>query len=150
MAIKALNLTRTRKFISKSDTGPDAEKTVWLLGTLSSRDIGRIRDSASSFEIDTSQKGADGKSTSPDKMTTNVERSKMNMEAVRLGLRGWENFLDDDGEPIKFVTKKLDIGGKVREVIPMDVLDIIPADLITELADALLGANTPEETDAGN
>lgn len=144
MAIKALNLTTTRKYVSKLDDGNDP--TVWHLGTLSSRDVGTIRDSATeiSFSGDDEERAAEG-------IKTSVSRTKMNMEAVRRGLKDVENFLDDNGKPVEFKLVMRDIGGGVkRKVVPNEFLDMIPLPVIEELSDQIMGDNTQAEEEAGN
>ena len=144
MAIKALDLSKTRKYVSKLDSGDDA--TVWHLGTLSSRDVGHIRDSATeiSFSGDDAKRAEDG-------IKTSVNRAKMNVEAVRRGLKDVENFLDDKGKPIALKLVERDIGGGIKKaVVPNEFLDMIPLPVIEELAEEIMGDNTKAEDDLGN
>lgn len=156
MAIKALDLSKTRVYVSKLDTGDDPTK--WHLGTLSSRDKGAIRDSATSFSFSNDDlarakaRAAGDTSVSDEDSTldTKVERSKMNFEAVRRGLVGWENFLDDNDLPIPFRTVVRDVGGGVKKsVVPNDLMDRIPLDVIDELATQIMDGLAKDE-DAGN
>lgn len=158
MVIKALDLSKTRVYVSKLDTGDDPTK--WHIGTLSSRDKGAIRDSATSFSFtndDIARAKARAAGDAPDAdddndntLDTKVERSKMNFEAVRRGLRGWENFLDGSGQPIPFKTVLRDVGGGVRKsVVPSDVMDLIPLEIIDELASQIM-ADFSKDDDAGN
>lgn len=143
MAIKALDLTKTRDFVSKLDDGDDP--TIWKIGTLSSRDVGQIRDSVTSitFKADANA----GQETEQD-INTNINRSKMNFEAVRRGLKGIENFLDHEGNAIPFKLVTRDVGGGVKKsVVPNSILDQIPLSVIEELADEILGDNMSEEDD---
>lgn len=143
MAIKALDLSKTREYVSKLDDGDDP--TVWKIGTLSSRDVGQIRDSVTSitFKADANA----GQETEQD-INTNINRSKMNFEAVRRGLKGIENFLDVEGNAIPFKLVTRDVGGGVKKsVVPNSILDQIPLAVIEELADEILGDNMAEDDD---
>jgi hypothetical protein len=157
MAIKALDLSRTRTYVSKLDDGDDPTK--WHIGTLSSRDKGAIRDSATSFSFSSDDldrakaraAGEDAPATDEDAgLETKVERSRMNFEAVRRGLKGWENFLGPDGQPITYKTVLRDVGGGVKKsVVPNELMDLIPLAVIDELASEIM-ADTATAADAGN
>jgi len=157
MAIKALDLNKTFPYICKDDD-PD-DPTKWIIGTLSSRDKGSIRDSATSFtfseeDLERARERKEGKEAEGEAggTTTRLEKSKMNFEAVRRGLKGWENFLDGNGTPIPFKTVLRDVGGGVkRSVIPNEIMDTMPLSVIDELAEAIMdGLSSDEEADAGN
>lgn len=160
MAIKALDLGKTTKYVSKEDTGDDP--TIWLLGTLSSRDKGAIRDSATSFSFTNDdlarargESVGDGEDATLD---TKIERSRMNFEAVRRGLVGWENFIGPDGNALTFKRVSRDVGNGVkRDVVPNDIMDTIPLAIIDELAEQIMkdvgnereGKNSPAPSSDG-
>lgn len=159
MAIKALDLNKTFPYVC-ADDDPD-DPTTWMIGTLTSRDKGAIRDSATTFTFsNTSLKAAEGSGKGDEDdgnakdggTTTKIEKSKMNFEAVRRGVKGWENFLDGDGKPIPFKTVIRDVGGGVKKgVIPNDLMDRIPLNILDELAGIVMdGYSKDEEEDAGN
>lgn len=157
MAIKALDLNKTRTYTSKLDTGDDP--TIWVLGILSSRDKGAIRDSTTSFSFSNedlaraAKIGSGGEFDADDDSTldTKVEKSKMAFEAVRRGLKGWENFIGSDGNAIEFKTVIRDVGGGVKKsVVPNDLMDMIPFAVIEELADQIMDDSSAGEDDAGN
>lgn len=156
MAIKALDLGKTRKFVSKLDDGDDP--TIWHIGALSSRDKGAIRDSATSFsfsndDLARARAASKGEPVPEDEdatLDTKVEKAKMEFEAVRRGLKGWENFLGPDGNAIPYRTVVRDVGGGVKKsVVPNDLLDMIPLAVISELSTAIMDDNSAEDTDAG-
>lgn len=146
MAIKALNLSQTRDYVSKYDDGD--EPTIWKLGTVSSRDVGAIRDSVTSFSF----KGGDkGEGDTEAEVDTKIEKSKMNFEAVRRGLKGVENFMNAEGHAIPFKLVVRDVGGGVkRSVVPNDFLDCIPLAVIEELAGEILKENLEEHAEDEN
>lgn len=150
MAIRALDLSGTRRFTCKDDKD---DPTIFTLGTLSSRDKGAIRDAATSVSIDApdpADKGKNGKSK-VDKINTTIERSKINFEACRRGIKGWENFIHPvTNQPVPFETVEREIDGKPRAVVKPELLDIIPLDVILEIGDAILGDEADLAGDLGN
>lgn len=142
MAIKALDLAKTIDVIAPGDDPKDP--TVWKVGVLTSRDVGAIRDSVTSYTFKTAAEG-DARD-----MTTSVSRSKMNFEAVRRGLKGWENFIGPDDKPVEFKTHQREIDGKQREVIRPELLDLIPLPVINHLADVIMRDNEMTEDEMGN
>lgn len=146
MAIKALDIGKTRTYVCKDDDPNDP--TTWTIGTLSSRDRGAIRDASTSFNFSQEELEAeDGDAQS--KVSTTVAKSKSDREAVRRGVKGWENFIGPDGTPIQFKTVIRDVDGSKRSVIPNDLLDIIPLDTLSELAGEVMGAE-PTGDEMGN
>lgn len=146
MAIKALNLTHVRDYVCKDDDPSDP--TVWKLGTLSSRDVGAIRDSVTRVSFNPRSAGSE----SDDNYTTTVERSKMDMEAVRRGLKGVENFIDPEtNQPVSLKLVLRDVGGGVKKsVVPNEFLDRIPTDVLRELSEQIMGSNEMEPEAEGN
>ena len=153
MAIKALDLTATRDYICEDDNLDDP--TVWKLGTLSSRDVGTIRDSATQISFgrnDTSKGKGDSETAADTDIKTAVNRAKMNFEAVRRGLKGAQNFLDENDQPIHVKLVIRDVGGGVKKsVVPYEILDRIPLSVVEELADQIMEDNMLEDgEEAGN
>ena len=146
MAIRALDLSKVEDFTVSTDDGDDP--TIFKVGVLTSRDVGRIRDSVTniSFKSGGKDKGDDDEQD----INTSIERSKMNFEAVRRGLRGWENFIGSDDKPVEYKTHVREIDGKQRTVCRPELLDMLPLPVITELADKILGDNEVSEDDLGN
>ncbi|MBL4693290.1 MAG: hypothetical protein JKY92_08190 [Magnetovibrio sp.] len=146
MAIKALDLTKTKVVSSKYDTEKDeTKKTKFKVGVLSFRDVGRIRDLVTSITVNAAQE-EDG----TDEVLTNIERSKMQFEACRRGIRGWENFMGPDDKPVKFKTQTREVDGASREVVPDDLLNMIPLQVIVELSDIVMSDNDITEEDVKN
>jgi len=144
MAIKALDTTITHLHVCKDDDPQDP--TTWKLATLTSRDVARIRDGVTSFEL-TPSEDEDAKGTTK----TSIEKSKLTFEACRRGIVGWENFLHPTtNEPIKFEDQAREIDGKQRRVVKPELLDMIPLEVLEELADVIMGVNEPKEGELGN
>lgn len=145
MAIKALDLSKIHEHVSIHDDDKDPKTaTVFKLGVLSSRDVGRIRDTVTSVTISTTRSGDN------DDVNTSIEKSKMNFEALRRGLKGWSNFIGPDDKPVPFATHSRDVDGRQREVVRAELLDLIPLIVVEELAELILADNQATETDLKN
>jgi hypothetical protein len=148
MPVRALDLSQRFDHISEFDDATDPDvATIWHLGVLSSRDVGRIRDMATSLKFKT---GVKEDEATDDDVETSIARAKMNFEAVRLGLTGWSNFLDANGNTLDFKTVKRDVAGRKRDVVPDELLDMIPLDVIEELANLIMGQNVMADNEPGN
>jgi len=67
------------------------------------------------------------------------------LDIVRFGLKGWQNFLGADGKERPFKTKRLSRGGKSYEVVSDESLAYLPVRVIRELADVILNWNQLSE-----
>lgn len=86
--------------------------------------MGHIYDNASAL---TGRQGSD-------EVGIQTRVNKTNIEAVRHGLAGFENFCDAKGQPIKFSTKTIDVNGRDYKVASDDVLNALGIQLVQELA----------------
>lgn len=135
MAVKALSLGSTRKYELKSDPdrGTDGA-TRFIIGTLDSRTVGRINDAATTMHVNPSR---------PDEeIETSINTSVRNFMACEFGLRGWENFKDDKGNDIKFRTVSRRHGGQSYAVVDPEIMNLLPYDVVAELANEVLSDNT--------
>lgn len=141
MAIRALSLASVRHYQSKYDEarGTD-DATVFDLGTLDSRIVSRIRDNATKFVVD--QHAPD------EEVETSIQQYGSAYETVQYGLRGVSKLLDADGNEVAFVTKSRRHGGVSYPIVSDEVMAVIPADVIKELADEILKGNVLEEAAA--
>lgn len=146
MAVKALNITDTKEFISKHDdarTEADGA-TVWVIGALDSATMGRIRDSSTVVSMG-------GDDAEDGRFETAVAMNRMNAEAVAAGLRGFRNFLDPvTSDAVTYKTVERDFPGGKRRVVHPDVMRVIPLDVIADLAAAVRGFNEAAEGEPGN
>jgi hypothetical protein len=144
MPIVGLSLATTREYQSMYDSAkgtPDA--TVFMLGTLDSRVMGVIRDKASSTIIH-------GRNTDDQRVETKLALSEVNADTVRFGVKGWRNLKDAEGNDLAFKTIRQMVGGKVYQVIPDDLLMLIPNQVIDELASEIRGDNEATEDEIKN
>lgn len=147
MAITALDFSTTKRHICSFDKGEPP--TVFEYGTLTSGDVGAIRDAVTKITFKGDLKDSEVDEEGRD-FTTQVNTSAMNREAVRRGLRGWENLMDSKGKPITFKTRTREIDRVQREVVPDDLLNLLPLPVIAELGEKILEENSLKEEDSGN
>jgi len=71
-------------------------------------------------------------------------------DVVRFGLRGWENFKNDQGEDIIYESKEYDtkVGKRVGMKVPL--LDHFAKEWLTELANEILDENQIKDEEAKN
>lgn len=80
---RALSADRTIPYVLKDDrTLPDDLQTTFQLEPLSIRDYERLQDRIAFIE----------------KKQTNIRSGSYDLDAVRIGLKGWERFWDGDPE----------------------------------------------------
>lgn len=93
----ALSLNEVREYQLKSDRLPsgetDPDGTVFLLGQLTPKDEANIMDKLTSIPV--RRDGAEASDAS-------INLGSQINEALRLGLRGWRNFLDENGNDVPF------------------------------------------------
>lgn len=145
MPIKAINLEKRIRVVSKYDAAQSEADgaTVWVIGALDSATYTRIKDSLTTMSF------ASGADDAPDTKMS-VAMGRMNYELVAAGLRGWENFLDEKDAIIAFATQKRDGLGGLREVVRDDLMKLIPAAIIEELAAHVKTFNTLSQDELGN
>lgn len=127
MSIIGLSLEATRPYQSRLDPakGTD-EATVFRLGTLDSRIMGKIRDLATTINVDPSQPD--------DEVETSINQNEVFFQTVSYGLKGWEKFKDKNGNDIEFATITRRHSGQVYQIVDPDKLKLLPQSIIVELA----------------
>lgn len=63
--------------------------------------------------------------------------NKTNVEAVRFGLRGWDNFQDAKGKQVKFAKETISKNGKTYEVVAPECMNCLDVELVQELAERI-------------
>lgn len=116
--------------------------TVFVLGTVSPRIQGIVADKATRFVADPK--------TVQEEMSMDFAPNQANYDLVRYGLRGWKNFVDDQGLPIEYKTTKRNLGGVQLDAVVEDAMSAMKLEWITELADQLRRINEVSETEAKN
>lgn len=76
--------------------------------------------------------------------------NQTNIDAVRFGLAGFENFSDASGNPVKFKTVKDNVNGREYDAVATDVLNTLGLELIGELASQIKSASEVSAEEAKN
>jgi hypothetical protein len=141
--ITGIKLDATRKYVSKLDPSKGTkDETVFEIGTLDSRIMGRIMDKATTITVDPARP--------EDEVSTQVNSSEAAFETVMYGLRGWSNFQDGDGNDIEFKTVKRNHGGASYKVADEALIKLLPRAVIIELAEEIRKDNELTETETKN
>jgi hypothetical protein len=122
--IKGISLSETIDFTSKYDKSDP--KTIWKLGAINSDVYAYLGQKANTNSLEA--------------MT----------EAVRYGLRGFENLTDEHDNPVKFSTISRPLGECNYNVVSGHILRIIPIEVITELGAEILNLTKIDRTEAKN
>ena len=139
MAIKALTLSSVKLIESESDPAKGtADATRFTIGAIDAFVSAYVFDRTLTF----TEADAGGIATAQVKM------SEANLEAVRFGLRGWENFKDQSGNDVPFTTSDRIVMGKKYVAVADDCLALLNQDLVRELAAAIRRINEVGPDDA--
>lgn len=133
MSIIGISKFETSDYISSGDPArSEAEgATIFILGSLDVDSRAQIQDNTVSYEADESGK-----------MNMRLAPAARMLMAVRLGLRGWRNFKDENGNDILFETVDRVINGKLSKVVSDKALGHLPSSLIIELGNQIIEKNT--------
>lgn len=136
MAIVGISRFETEKFFSERDKEKETEFTI---GSLDVDMKARLSDKMYSIGI----QGVSG-------MGIGTNKNVVYLEAVRYGLRGWNNFKDSKGKPLEFKTKEWMVYGKPYTIVDDDSLQMLPSWLISELGRKILDRNEVDVALKGN
>jgi hypothetical protein len=138
MAFTGVDVYAVRQYTSPND--PDKENpTVFDLGALDARIMAHLKDSHMSTEV----------TDSGPKM--NIGSAAFSYDVVRFGLKGMRNFLHPQtGKEVKFDVKSISIRGRNYEGVSDQVMDLLPAALIAELASEIMTQNKLGEEEQKN
>lgn len=137
--ITAIDIDATREYTCKAERElPEAERTVFKLGTIDSITMGKLDRMDVEFNSETNDT----------KVQANILGREI--EFVRHGLKGWTNFKDSKGVEVQenFITVGR-VGGSVKQLHD-DVLRRIPVAVIKELAQAIREQNVIGEPERKN
>ena len=137
--IKGISLGETSWFTCKDDR---ENPTRWKIGVIDALVMAEIQDLITVFEPDYSNMEGPAKS----KLCLNRVKS----EAVRYGLKGWENFVDSTGSAVPFRTERRTMGGRTVDALPDELMQMIPFVIVTEIGDKILTMNRLNEGEVKN
>lgn len=141
--MKAINAVETKEHVSKYETDKD-NPTVWILGTINQQMRDKIDDTATSYEIDPAGP-QDGKARAV------FHFNRIKTDLVRIGLKGFRNFIDPQTDTeIEFKTVATPRFGTSVNIVAEDVLNKIPREVISELADLIDKLNKLSEEEIKN
>ena len=124
--ISGIDTGLSKDYISKYDT--EEPKTVWKLGVLSSYAFAYVGS----------------KISDPSQSVNGM------IEIVRIGLLGFSNFKDKDGNDVEFTTKSKEIGQRSFKIVSDNIINIIPIDIIIELGGEILKITNLTEQEIKN
>lgn len=124
---------------------PKPGATVWLLRALTSREDGALQDAIYDLSRTRARQGEAGDAQVDMNMV--ISPSNLRRNRTRIGLVGWENLFDAEGNPIEFVAEELVLGARTFKAAPDAVVDMMPTTLISALAAQVekLSSVTPTE-----
>jgi len=101
MGFRTTNLQSFEKFTLPTDTVEP--KTIWIIGPIDGALMAAIDDGTTLYKVDRSQPESDAGMT--------VRLNKRFVEAVRYGLKGWENLQDSTGQQLKYESQEYAVDG---------------------------------------
>ncbi len=122
MGIKGISLAETKEYISQYDK--DEPKTKFIIGPLDSEIFDLL-----------------GEDKNPLRLMS---------DAVRFGLKGFENFKDGNGNVVKFDTISRAVGPYNYKVVSDSIMKIIPPQVKTELGMEILKISRLNEEEIKN
>lgn len=135
--IYAIDINETRDYVCKADEKSE-KPTVWKVGVIDSITMSKLDKVDVEYNMDTED--------------TKIKANLMGreLEFVRHGLKGWQNFCDRSGQEIKpeFIT--VGRAGGSSQILSDKVLQKIPADVIRELAAEIRKGNVLSENERKN
>jgi hypothetical protein len=148
MAIRTLSLKAIEKFTPSSD--PDKGKpgaTVFHLRTLPSRVFGAIVDGSMTFTVDTS-----GQADENAEASSQMNMKQANYELAAFAMVGFDNLPDPEADEGSLTFKDIgsNVGGKSYRRCRSEIMDVIPADVIDEIAAKVREMNGVSEEEEKN
>lgn len=137
-----IDRNETKRYKSPNDPDP-SNPTIFILGLLDPTIRNYIEDITSSLDVDPKNPN--------DKARMSFSLGRRNHLIVKYGLKGFEGFLHPKTkEHVKFETANGHFAGKLVEGVSEDVLNMIPSNLKTELAEVIWNEDKFHEDDAKN
>ena len=134
--MRLLNLAAQVEYVHEDDRTADGtpapDATVWLLRCLTNSEKGALDDSMMDFSKSRVSQGTNGKAVVDMGMTFSVSERRNNR--VRIGVVGWRNLLDAEGNELPFSTEAFTVGNKTFKGMPMAVLEALPQTVLKDLS----------------
>ncbi len=137
MAVRGVNPDQTFEYLCDCDK--DGEQTVFVCGVLDARMRGFINDTVTKLDL-TGKK----RHELPDPVFRVGTRRLL---LVKYGLRGWRNLFDASGQPIAEAFDAHALFGKSYRAVSDSVLDVLPENVLEELANAIDAHSSLQEVE---
>lgn len=142
MALIGIDPSEVLEYISKKDPDPK-NPTVFKLGVVDSLTIAKIEDNLTVFTIDPNNPEA--------KTDTKMSTGKREIELIRAGLKGWDNYKDKKGADIPFTTTYSRAGGSTKIEIPNDdTIKRLSTIIVKELSGEIYNQNKVSDDERKN
>jgi hypothetical protein len=141
MALIAVDTSQLFDFISKFDPEKHdrAKATIFHVSPIPGRFLEDMRSKNNVMLYDPQKPNQEAK----------IQFSgAMHVDVVRHGLKGFTNFLDRDGRPVEFKTKKVNVQGRTVELVSDMVLDSMPLNVIEEMSEFIQSLTRLPDPDA--
>lgn len=142
--MRLMNTTAVIDYVLKAerdkDGNPVADATVFKLRCLTSTEAGAVTDAMVDFGSMRVQAPAEGEA--PKVTGMNISMSDRTKNRVRLGVAGYENLHNADGQPVEFYQEVFLIGARQFKGMPVEVFDSLPESVINELHNAIMDLST--------
>jgi hypothetical protein len=137
--VKAVNIDAVFDYVCKDDKGlPKEEQTTWKIGVLDSLTMADVSQMDVSFDPGSKEQ------------CVRANIAGRELDYVRYGLKGWDNFKKANGEDIKPRFNTISKGGRPAQVLHDDCLRQIPPKIIRELSEVILNENGLSESGEKN
>lgn len=135
MSVNAFDITKVEDYILKRDRTSD-DPTIFHIGKLDITLRGYIEDMSKQF-------GISGNGEAEASATVSMNLSKKDIEAVRFGIKGWDNF-QNSGVAVEFKTESRPTKIGPRHGLADKLLNWLQP-YIDELAEVVWSYNFPSE-----
>jgi hypothetical protein len=126
---KSFNIKKTEEYVLKNDRDlPEEQKSKFHIGYIDSQLLAFIEDKKASWSVNNA--GSD------ERGNVSVNTGSRNFLLVRFGLKGWDNYTNDDNELNKFDTVSVPFAFGPKNGLSLNCMDMVRG-YISELADEI-------------
>ena len=138
--LTGIDINEVTDYISPKDTGEP--KTVFKLGVIPNVVMASIKDQVRIELLDLVNE--DGKTP----VKTNL--GELQLEYLRFGLKGWENYKGKNGNLIEFVKGNRNVAGMTVPIASNESINCLADSMVLELANKIQSLNTLTEQEIKN
>lgn len=138
----AAQVPYTLKSEREADGTPKEGATVFVLRCLSATESGALEDALVAFSGTTMNGVDEDGNPKIDMGGMQISMSGRVINRVRIGLCGWENLTDENGDEVDYSKEKFQIGGRRLDGVPLSIIDRFGMAVIKELSDKIESLST--------